>query len=238
MKTCLIIPARMDSTRLPGKPLLDICGKPMIRRVYEGACRTGFEVYLALCDRELAEAAESFGAPYIMTRRDHRSGTDRIAEAAEKLDCDTVINLQGDEPLVDPRDIRVLADSLRDSDAEMATLIVPISKAEAADPNLVKVVCDQKGNALYFSRSPIPYDREPGAPYYGHIGIYAYRRSFLLKYPSMDRTPLERSESLEQLRALENGCRIRTLVVAEKPMGVDTPEDLERVRAIFEAADV
>ncbi|MBO4548206.1 MAG: 3-deoxy-manno-octulosonate cytidylyltransferase [Abditibacteriota bacterium] len=238
MKTCIIIPARMDSTRLPGKPLLDICGKPMIQRVYERACETGFEVYLALCDRELADAAQSFGASFIMTRKDHRSGTDRIAEAALSMDCDTVINLQGDEPLIDPRDIVRLANALESSGAGMATLIVPISKAEAADPNLVKAVCDQKGYAMYFSRSPIPYDREPGAAYYGHIGIYAYRRSFLLEYPKMQRTPLERSESLEQLRALENGYRIRTLTVAEKPMGVDTREDYERVCSIFEAADV
>ncbi len=234
MKTSIVIPARLASERLPDKPLLDICGKPMIQRVYERAQASGFDVYIALCDERLAECAEGFGGKYIMTRKDHRSGTDRIAEAAQSIDSDIIINLQGDEPLINPAYIGMLSEALQHSSAEMATLKVAVTDEEAADPNLVKVVCDREGYALYFSRSPIPYMRKRGAAaYYGHIGIYAYRRGFLLAYPGMERTPLERSESLEQLRAMENGYKIKVAEVEEKPVGVDTPEDYKRVCALF-----
>ena len=237
MTTCVIIPARLASTRLPNKPLLDICGKPMIQRVYERALQSGFPVYIAGCDETLAKAVEGFGGRFIMTRKDHTSGTDRIAEAAAQLMCDTIINLQGDEPLIDPANIRLLSEAMKDQSCQMATLAVAVSESEAQDPNLVKVVADTNGYALYFSRSPVPYmrNREQDTVYFGHIGIYGYRRGFLLDYPKMPRTPLERTESLEQLRALENGFRIKVIRVSEKPVGVDTMEDYKKVCAVFKA---
>ncbi len=233
MTTGIIIPARLASTRLPNKPLLDICGKPMIQRVYERAVESGFPVCVAGCDEELEKAVKAFGGRYAATRRDHKSGTDRIAEAAQHMDCDVIINLQGDEPLIDPANIRLLSEAMEDRTCQMATLCVPVSAGEAADPNLVKVVFDKSGYALYFSRSPIPYMRDGEAEYFGHIGIYGYRRDFLLEYPRMPRTLLECAESLEQLRALENGFRIKVIPVSEKPVGVDTMDDYKRVCALF-----
>jgi len=224
----------MASTRLPGKPLLDICGKPMIQWVYERAARADgvSRVVVATCDREVMEAVHAFGGEAALTSDAHRSGTDRIAEVAAGLDAELVVNVQGDEPLVDPTAISRAIDALAQGGCVMSSLMTPISQEAAADPNLVKVVVSLDGRALYFSRSAIPYQRgqESGARWYGHIGIYAYAREFLLRYSSMEPTPLERTESLEQLRVIENGYHIRMVEVDDRPLGVDTPEDLERVR--------
>lgn len=239
-----VIPARMASTRFPGKPLVDLAGKPIVQWVYERAAQAASvsRVIVATCDTQIADAVVGFGGEVVMTSDRHRSGTDRIAEAAGGLDADIVVNVQGDEPLIDPRSIdRAVEPLLHDQDILMSSLMVAIDRDAAADPNLVKVVVDVEGFALYFSRSPIPYERDPQmgrdlksrpirTGIHGHVGLYAYRKDFLLKFASLDATPLERAESLEQLRALEHGFKIKMVEVADRPLGVDTPEDLERVR--------
>jgi 3-deoxy-manno-octulosonate cytidylyltransferase (CMP-KDO synthetase) len=233
-----IIPARMGSTRFPGKPLADLAGKPIIQWVYERASQAGSlsSVVVATCDREIADAVTAFGGLVVMTSDTHRSGTDRIAEAAREVEADIIVNVQGDEPLIDPASIDLAVEPLLSDDgAVMSSLMVPIDRDSAADPNLVKVVVDVEGFALYFSRSPIPYERNPleSKSIYGHVGLYAYRKDFLLKFASLDPTPLEMAESLEQLRALEHGFRIKMVEVTERPLGVDTPEDLERAREVL-----
>ena len=238
MKVLCIIPARYASTRLPGKPLRDIAGKPMIVRVYERAVQAQrvHEVVVATDDERIRAAVEEHGGHAVMTRADHATGTDRLAEvAAQRPDCDLIINVQGDEPLIDPAVIDALvAPFEHDNALMMATAKTEITDAaEMENPNNVKVVTDRTGNALYFSRARIPYARNVGAKVYKHIGIYAYRRDFLLTYAKMQQTELECSESLEQLRALENGYRIRVVETDAVFIGVDTEEDLAAVNAEY-----
>ncbi len=239
MKTVVIIPARMGSSRFYGKPLADLCGKPMIEWVYERAksAKGVSDVIVAACDKEVIDAVAGFGGKAVMTDPSHKSGTDRLAEVAKNLDCDVVVNVQGDEPLIEPESIEKAAEVF-DGSVDMASLMVAIDEETAADPNIVKVVTDNKGFAMYFSRSVIPYARDERAgKIYGHIGLYAYTRDFLLKFASMVRTSAEKTESLEQLRVLENGYKIKMIEVGEKPLGVDTPADLEKVRKIIEEAN-
>ncbi|MBQ7256272.1 MAG: 3-deoxy-manno-octulosonate cytidylyltransferase [Abditibacteriota bacterium] len=229
----IVIPIRLGSTRLPRKALLDICGKPMIERVYENALKSGLDVYVATCDEEIYEVVEGFGGKVIMTRKDHVCGTDRIIEAVQNIDTDKVINIQGDEPLINIDCINRLEDAL--DEAPMASLMVKISPKDAENPNLVKVICDKNNNALYFSRAKLPFERNPlEGSFYGHIGVYGYTKEFLLKYGAMTKTPYEKCESLEQLRVLENGYEIKMLEVKEKPLGVDTSEDYIKVCEEFE----
>lgn len=241
MKATVIIPARMSATRFPGKPLADLCGKPMIQWVYERASKAEgvSEVLVATCDNEIVEAVKAFGGKAVMTSDKHRSGTDRLAEAAADLNTDIIINVQGDEPLIDPESIRKAIEPYEiDSDVVMTSLMVPIDAGSADDPNLVKVVVDKHNNALYFSRSCIPYERKPlEGCIYGHIGLYAYTKDFLLKFASLEPTPLEMAESLEQLRVLEHGYRIRMVEVTDRPLGVDTPDDLDRARKMIEEGE-
>ena len=238
MKSICIIPARYSSTRLPGKPLKDICGKPMICRVYERAClsKLADEVIVATDDERILHAVEKNSGRAMMTRADHKTGTDRLAEVAEKFpDAEVVVNVQGDEPLIEASLIDELIEQFDDENLQMATVATELfDEDEMNNPNNVKVVIDKKNNALYFSRSLIPYPRNSGkAKVYKHIGIYAYRRSFLLNYAKMEPTELEQSESLEQLRALENGYKIRVIKSNCKFIGVDTEEDLRLVNEII-----
>ena len=249
----IVIPARIASTRLPGKPLVDICGKPMILRVVEVARRTQADgVWVATDDERVADVVHRAGFQVVMTRADHPTGTDRIAEVAASLgwhDTEIVMNLQGDEPLLDPALIDAVASALvGDPTAAIATAAHPLHSAEDFfSPNVVKVVCDKLGRALYFSRAPIPWDRDQfavarqelptGLSARRHIGLYAYRVAFLRCYGTLELSPHEQSESLEQLRALWHGYPIRVIDVAHVPApGVDTPEDLLRVRQMFDAA--
>lgn len=236
-----LIPARLASTRLPNKPLAVIAGWPMIRHVWERARSAARidEVAIATPDHEIVEVAASFGARAIMTSSAHRSGTDRLAEAAEIMglpDEAIIINIQGDEPLLRPAAIEaVLAPLLEDAELPMASLMCPCPPPDRANPACVKVICALDGDALYFSRATVPYPRSaaPEATVMQHIGLYAYRRGFLRKFAAMSPTPLEKTESLEQLRVLEHGYRIRMIRVEEASVGVDTPEDLDRVRALI-----
>ena len=239
MKILCVIPARYASTRLPGKPLKDVAGKPMICRVYDRAsqAKTLSGVVVATDDERILRAVEDHGGRAMMTAKDHPTGTDRLAEVAEAYpDVDLIINVQGDEPLIEPSLIDELGRAF-DGDAElqMATVMTPMEdEAEQKNPNNVKVVTDKNGCALYFSRSLLPYPRnDAGTPVYKHIGIYAYRRDFLLAYAKMTPTPLERAESLEQLRALENGYKIKCIRTNARFVGVDTPEDLAKVNEIY-----
>jgi len=231
-KVVIIIPARYASTRFPGKPLADLWGKPLIQHVYERALRaqSSSRVIVATDDERIAAAAEGFGAEVAMTAREHPSGTDRVAEVAGRIDCDLIVNVQGDEPLIEPASIDAAVEPLiEDRGIPMGTLCCPIDNVEElANPNVVKVVVDREGFALYFSRLPIPFVRDARreATRYRHIGLYAYRREFLLELAGLEPTPLEEAEKLEQLRALEHGHRIKVTMVASAWPGVDTPEDL------------
>ncbi len=243
----IIIPSRFASTRLPAKPLADIAGKPMIQHVYERALQAGAQsVTVATDDRRIMAACQSFGAPVIMTAASHESGTDRLHEAAQQLKLnadDIVVNVQGDEPLIPSAVITQVAENLaRNPDCAIATLSAPLQLPEQLfEASVVKVVADKAGKALYFSRSAIPHSRKefpsiPNdlSPWQRHIGIYAYRVRFLQQFVSWPMAPLEKLESLEQLRALWNGERIHVETAKViPPAGVDTPEDLERVRAIL-----
>jgi len=232
----VIIPARYASTRYPGKPLVDLAGKPMVVRVCERAKKSGAAaVYVATDDRRIADAVRKHGHSVVMTRGDHPSGTDRLAEAAKLLKLrpqQIVVNVQGDEPLIEPDLIRDVAQLLgKRREAAMTTACHAIhDEAGAKNPNVVKVVLDAEGYALYFSRAQIPFPREQGATHYRHAGIYAYRVSFLKEYAALAPAPLERAEALEQLRALWHGHRI-AVVLSETdiPPGVDTPQDLQAV---------
>ena len=253
LKIIGIIPARYQSTRLPGKVLLHIAGKPMIQHVYERClgARTLSEVVVATDDERVGEEVEGFGGKVELTRADHASGTDRLAEVASRRECDVIVNIQGDEPMVDPEAIDAAVEPLlSDPELSFATIATEITTLEEhTDPAAVKVVVDANGWALYFSRAPIPYFRlDAGAsqpdeprrhPKSGlhplkHIGLYVYRRETLLWFASLPPSPLELTEGLEQLRALEAGCRIQVVQVQYSPIGVDTPVDLARVRAILE----
>lgn len=239
MKIGCVIPARFGSTRLPGKPLADIAGKPMIQRVYErvtNAKKT--EVFIvATDDQRVYDAVQSFGGTVVMTDANHPTGTDRLAEVAQQYtDLDVIINVQGDEPMIDANLIDQLAELFESDDAlQMATVATPLLEEEYDEPSAVKVILNKRNDAMYFSRSLIPYPRHDfvNTPL-KHIGIYAYRRQFLLDYAKMEPTAAEQTESLEQLRALENGFAIRVITTDKRFVGVDTPEDLARVNAIFE----
>ncbi len=239
MRIICVIPARYSSTRLPGKPLAVIAGKPMIQHVYERASEAKLpcRVLVATDHEQVFSAVKAFGGEVMMTSPHHPTGTDRLAEvAARHEDADVIINVQGDEPLIEPAVIDQLAGEFYQAPGLlMATLAAPLAEAEYHVPSVVKVVTDLAGYALYFSRSLIPYPRNPanGLTYYKHIGIYAYRRDFLLKFAALPPTPLEKAESLEQLRALEHGYRIKVLSTDFISVGVDTPEDLERANAIL-----
>lgn len=237
MKVIGVIPARFHSTRLEGKPLKDINGKPMIQWVYEGAVRSDIldEVIVATDDERIIDVVRSFNGKAVMTSKEHSSGTDRVAEVAEKKDCDIVVNIQGDEPFISPGMIDEVARPLMDDPKiNMGTLMHPIrSEEDLNNPNVVKVVCDKSGFALYFSRSLIPYPRHrEGFVAHEHIGIYSYRRDFLLLLKDMKQTCLEKIESLEQLRVLENGYKIKVIETKQKyiPLSVDTEDDLEKAR--------
>jgi 3-deoxy-manno-octulosonate cytidylyltransferase (CMP-KDO synthetase) len=257
-----IIPARFASTRLPGKALADLGGKPMVVRVAERARESGArQVCVATDHKDIATAAEQHGFQAVMTRADHLTGTDRIAEVAERLSLaagTVVVNVQGDEPLIEPGLIRAVATLLAETpEAAMATACHPIREAaELFNPNVVKVVLDRAGLARYFSRAPVPFARDAfarsydplrgavavgkpalpeGLPCYRHIGVYAYRAEFLIAYPRLERSPLEEFEALEQLRALWHGYAIAVAIRQDAPLpGVDTAEDLRRVRAAFD----
>ncbi|QLJ15634.1 3-deoxy-manno-octulosonate cytidylyltransferase [Pseudomonas putida] len=236
-RIAIVIPARYGSTRLPGKPLADIAGKPMVQHVYERALQVSnaHVVVIATDDERVATAVSAFGGQYVMTSPDHPSGTDRLAEVMSQIEADIYINLQGDEPLVRPADIEKLAAGmLEDSEVGVGTLCHAIDSNEAVNPNTVKVVLAENGNALYFSRSPIPYPRdEEAASYLKHIGVYAYRREVLAEYPKLKQPPMEHAEKLEQLRLLAAGFCIRAYLVEPTGPGVDTPECLEQVRALI-----
>lgn len=236
-KATIVIPARYAAVRFPGKLLADLWGRPLIQHTYDRASQAALpsRVIIATDDERIAAVARAFGAEVQMTRPDHPSGTDRVAEVARGLESDIIVNLQGDEPLIPPSSIdAAVSPMLTDASLPMATLCCPIEEtADLASPNAVKVVCDRSGFALYFSRLPIPFVRDHGADAirYRHIGLYAYRREFLLDLAKLPPTPLERAERLEQLRVLEHGHRIRVVVVPQASPGVDTPADLERLRA-------
>jgi 3-deoxy-manno-octulosonate cytidylyltransferase (CMP-KDO synthetase) len=246
MRVAIIIPARYASSRLPGKPLLKATGKYLVQHVYERACRarSAADVIVATDDDRIRAAVEEFGGRVAMTRADHPSGTDRVAEVAAGLAADVVVNLQGDEPQIDPDALDLLAELLAaDPTAEMATLAVPIrDRSSYFNPNVVKVVCDDWGRALYFSRNPIPMVRD-GDPDFAadpprflqHLGLYAYRRDALLRIARTPPHPLEETEKLEQLRVLGTGGAIRVGLVAAAHRGVDTPADYDAfVRACRE----
>lgn len=240
MRVEAFIPARYASTRLEGKPLADIAGKTMIQRVYERANDASLvdSVTVATDDERIFKAVVSFGGRAVMTSPSHRSGTDRIAEAASFSGASIIVNVQGDEPLIEPGLIdAAIRPMLDDPSIELCTLKTRITdKEEFLNPNAVKVVTDEDGYALYFSRSPVPFSKlsfkERPTPAYKHIGLYAYRKDFLFEFSRMKPTPLEDAESLEQLRALEHGRRIRVIEVSYNPVSVDTADDLERVRDI------
>ncbi len=236
MKTAIIMPARYASSRLPAKPLLRETGKYLIQHVYERACQSKSDItVVATDDRRIFDAVNSFGGQVMMTRDDHPTGTDRVAEVAAQLDADIIVNLQGDEPMIEPETLDLVVQLLaNDPEAMMATLATPIRSLDVwRDPNCVKVVCDARGRAIYFSRSPIPYvrDSEPdfaSGQFLQHLGLYAYRRDFLLKLATLPPEPIEMAEKLEQLRVLALGYRIQVGVIPHAHRGVDTPADYQR----------
>lgn len=238
MKFIAIIPARYASTRFPGKPLAMLGGKTVIQRVYEQASAVLEEAYVATDDERIYQAVEAFGGCAVMTRADHKSGTDRLEEAATKIgtDADVIINIQGDEPFIQKSQIETLKGLFENDETQIGTLGKPFENMEAVqNPNSPKIVCDRRGFALYFSRSVIPYVRgeEPANwlnhfPYLKHLGIYAYRRQVLHEVTKLPQSSLEKAESLEQLRWLENGYRIRVGITNVETVGIDTPEDLQR----------
>lgn len=233
-----VIPARFGSSRLPGKPLLKIGAQSILERVWRQVRRSRLvqRVAIATDDQRIYDAAQAFGAEVFMTDSRHPSGTDRVAEVAAQTDAGIVVNVQGDEPFLDPAAIDLAVQPfLSGADLPMSTLKTPFrDAAEAADPNAVKVVTDHQGNALYFSRLPIPFVRErseaAGFTWFKHLGLYVYERDFLLRYPALPRGPLEAAEKLEQLRALENGFAIRVIETAADSVGIDTEADLALAR--------
>jgi 3-deoxy-manno-octulosonate cytidylyltransferase (CMP-KDO synthetase) len=233
-----VIPARYASSRFPGKALAEFGDKTIIQHVFERASKTPSltDLVIATDDERIRAEAERFGAPVRMTKAYHPSGTDRVAEVASTDQADIIVNIQGDEPLIDPAAINALALSLvDDSHIPMATLKKRIDDLqEFTNPNVVKVVTGHNGNAIYFSRSPVPYDLSGQAVHFKHIGLYVYRRDFLLSYSGLPVGPLEKAERLEQLRALENGHPIRVVETEYESLGVDTPDDLRRVEQIYQ----
>lgn len=248
MKFVIIIPARYQSTRFPGKPLAILGGKPVIQRVYEKALSVLPDVYVATDDDRIFQTVEAFGGKAVMTRSDHKSGTDRIQEAAEKIggDFDVIINIQGDEPFVDASQIETLMRLFDDETTQIGTLGKPFDTscgmANVDNPNSPKIVTDKKGFALYFSRSVIPYVRgkehdiwHENFPYLKHLGVYAYRKEVLAEVTQLPQSSLEIAESLEQLRWLENGYRIRVGKTDIETVGIDTPEDLVKAEEFLKA---
>ena len=226
-----IIPARFNSTRFPGKPIVQIDGKTLIEHVYRQVEKANLigRIVVATDDQRIFDAVRGFGGTAVMTRNDHPSGTDRLAEAVLNLPAETlVVNVQGDEPMIEPADIDRAVEAARTGDAEIVTLMTRINPDQADDPNRVKVVVDRNGMALYFSRAKIP----SGGTYFLHLGLYVYRVGFLKKFTKLERTPLEIAERLEQLRALEHGFRIRVVEVEKESWGIDTPADLEKFKWI------
>lgn len=252
MKATVVIPARYGSSRFPGKPLAQMAGKPMIQWVYERSreARGIGEVIVATDDERIRRAVEDFGGWVQMTSSAHETGTDRIAEVAQALSSEVIVNVQGDEPLIRPDMIEsALQPFEEDPSLVMGTLKAPLTSAEEwASPHVVKVVVDRQDFALYFSRAPIPYDRDGGregagcrasaAEGFKHVGLYAYRRDFLLTFAQLSPTPLERREKLEQLRALEHGYRIKVVSTSYEGVGVDKPEDLEKVAGYLDVRDI
>ena len=243
MKFIAVIPARYASTRFPGKPLAVLGGKTVIQRVYEQAVSVLPEAYVATDDERIFQAVEAFGGRAVMTRADHKSGTDRIEEAVEKIatDADVIINIQGDEPFIQPSQIETLIQLFDDPATQIGTLGKRFETIDAVrNPNSPKIVTDRRGFALYFSRSVIPYIRGIEAdewlthhPFLKHLGIYAYRREVLAEITRLPQSALEKAESLEQLRWLENGYRIRVGLTDVETVGIDTPEDLARAEAFL-----
>jgi 3-deoxy-manno-octulosonate cytidylyltransferase (CMP-KDO synthetase) len=255
----ICIPARYESSRFPGKMLAKDTGKYLLQHTYEQALKAKLpsQVIIAADHQKIMDAAQSFGAPCVMTSPTHQSGTDRIAEAVANIDADIIVNLQGDEPLIDPSHIDLVAELLiKDQETQesgvrgqasglpcpMATLAAPLTGSEQiANPNIVKVITDQTGRAIYFSRSVIPYDRDaagvgPSTPYYRHIGIYAYKKDFLMALTRLDQTPLEKTEKLEQLRVLEQGYSIRVGRVTHVSDGIDTAQQYECFVKAYQAS--
>ena len=238
-----IIPARYASTRFPGKPLAVLGGKTVIQRVYEQVSKVLNEVYVATDDERIFSCVESFGGKAVMTRKDHQSGTDRIQEAVEKTgtQADVIINVQGDEPFIQPSQIQTLMQLFDDLSTQIGTLGKPFESMEAVEnPNSPKIVTDNRGFALYFSRSIIPYIRGKERiewfgeyPFLKHLGVYAYRREVLAEVTKLPQSPLEKAESLEQLRWLQNGYRIRVGLTDVETVGIDTPEDLQRAEVLL-----
>jgi 3-deoxy-manno-octulosonate cytidylyltransferase (CMP-KDO synthetase) len=233
-RAAAVIPVRHDSRRFPGKALAPILGKPMIQWVYEGVrqARLVERVIIATDDRRILEAAQGFGAESVMTSRDHASGTDRTAEVAQDIDNKIIINIQGDEPMISGRVVDSLTEALQDESLPMASLMTKVTDLAMIDnPNMVKVVVDKEGYALYFSRSPLPY--QAADFFYLHIGVYGFQRDFLLRFSGLRPSRLETAEKLEQLRVLENGFRIRMIEVPHPALSVDTPQDIIRVEEIL-----
>jgi 3-deoxy-manno-octulosonate cytidylyltransferase (CMP-KDO synthetase) len=240
MKKIAIIPARYDSSRFPGKPLIDLMGKTMIQRVYERVFQSNLfdKVVVATDDKRIEQEVASFGGEVLLTRNDHRSGTDRCGEVIDVFpDFDVVVNVQGDEPLVDPNQLDELLNAFQDDQVEIATLGTPrISIEEIADANRIKVVLDASNNALYFSRSPIPFKRnETNYPFLKHIGLYGFRTKTLRQLIAYKPTKLEETESLEQLRWLYYGHRIRVVETVIETPNIDVPEDVDRVLQVLNA---
>jgi len=239
MKIAVGIPARMGSTRFPGKPLAKLAGRPMIEHVIERAQRADIgPVFVATDDERIADVVHETGAQVVMTRTDHRSGSERLAEAAGGMDCDVIVNVQGDEPLIDPTAIRAVVQPFyEDAYLPMATLAHPLRDAtDLNDANVVKLVVNAKGRAMYFSRAPIPYPRSGSFDALQHVGLYAYRREFLLIYPSLSPCEAEQTEQLEQLRVLHHGYDIAVTIGDYHCIGVDTPEDLQRAESLLSSS--
>ncbi|MBQ0030775.1 MAG: 3-deoxy-manno-octulosonate cytidylyltransferase [Paludibacteraceae bacterium] len=247
-KFVVIIPSRYGSTRFPGKPLAVISGKSMIQRVYEQVSKVLDLVYVATDDERIFNAVEAFGGKAVMTRNDHKSGTDRLAEAYEKIGegREIVINVQGDEPFIQPSQLESLCECFNDSKTDIATLVKPFTEKDGIEalenPNSPKVVIGKNNEALYFSRSVIPYKRGKekeewlkSHQYYKHIGLYAYKAKVLKEVTQLPQSPLEIAESLEQLRWLENGYSIKVGITTSETVGIDTPEDLERAEAFLKS---
>jgi 3-deoxy-manno-octulosonate cytidylyltransferase (CMP-KDO synthetase) len=230
-----IIPARYDSTRLPGKPLIDIKRKPMIQRVYEQAMKSKYLdlILVATDDMRIYKSVKAFGGEAIMTSKNHKSGTERIVEAVKKINCEIVVNIQGDEPYIDPKSIDLaIKPLLLDKNVNVSTLCFQLTKKnEIEDSNVVKVIFDKHNNAIYFSRYPIPYNRNKNnkVKYYKHIGLYVYRKDYLTKYIHMKESSPEKAEKLEQLRILENGEKIRVVETKCDSISIDTKEDLKKI---------
>lgn len=238
-KAIAVIPARYKSSRLPGKPLISIKGKPLVQRVYQKASKSKLvdKVLVATDSRKIKDLMEDLGAEVKLTSKNHRTGSDRVAEAVRNIPCDIVLNIQCDEPFLNPKMVDDLIRLMRhQKDLKMATLAYRTKDPELIyDPNIVKVVLDQKDFALYFSRMPVPFHRSAGkssrrSDFYEHIGIYAFRKSFLMRFARLPQSPLETEERLEQLRALENGCKIKVLVTRYNSRAINSYSDLKRMK--------